>query len=224
MGWLVGLDLGQMSDYTAISALETSLMPGDRRHVAYPLRYLERPARGTSYPEIVRRVGELLVRPELDGARLVVDATGVGRAVVDMLKDARLFPVCVTITSGDKATRDDHGAGWHVPKRDLAGVLQAAFQAGRLKVASSLDLASVFVRELQCFTVKVSVAGHDTYEALREGDHDDLVLSVALAIWFGDKIGGNVGEEPRIVTMERRMKEEAFARARLANRRMQRRW
>jgi hypothetical protein len=28
---------------------------------------------------------------------------------------------------------------------------------------------------------------HDFYEAWREGDHDDLVLSVALACWAGER-------------------------------------
>lgn len=226
MGWLVGLDLGQASDFTAISVLETSLgkpPEGERRQpVFYSLRYLERPALGTSYPDIVRRVGELIALPDLAGARLVVDATSVGRAVVDLLRDARFCPVCVTITGGDSATRDERG-GWRVPKRDLAGVLQTAFQTGRLKIASALDLAPVFVRELQAFKVKVTVLGHDSYEALREGDHDDLVLSVALAVWYGERYGGSVQDDkPDVLTIERRMKEARFAEVRRMN--ATRRW
>jgi hypothetical protein len=31
--------------------------------------------------------------------------------------------------------------------------------------------------------VKISTAGHDSYSA-REGAHDDLVLAVAMAVWF----------------------------------------
>ena len=36
--------------------------------------------------------------------------------------------------------------------------------------------------------MKINVAtGHDSYEAWREGDHDDLVLSLALAVWYGQR-------------------------------------
>ena len=32
-----------------------------------------------------------------------------------------------------------------------------------------------------------ALTGNETFESWRERDHDDLVLAVALAIWFGDK-------------------------------------
>jgi len=36
--------------------------------------------------------------------------------------------------------------------------------------------------------VKINLAtGHDSYEAWREGDHDDLVLAVAMACWTGER-------------------------------------
>jgi hypothetical protein len=38
--------------------------------------------------------------------------------------------------------------------------------------------------ELLNFRVKINLAsGHDSYEAWREGDHDDLVLAAAMAVW-----------------------------------------
>ncbi len=35
--------------------------------------------------------------------------------------------------------------------------------------------------------MKITLAGNDTYEAWREGDHDDLVLAAAMAAWYGEK-------------------------------------
>jgi hypothetical protein len=32
--------------------------------------------------------------------------------------------------------------------------------------------------------------GHESPEAWRERDHDDLVLAVALAVWCGERCGG----------------------------------
>ena len=47
------------------------------------------------------------------------------------------------------------------------------------------------MRELAQFKVKINIStGHDSYEAWREGDHDDLVLAVALACWYGVKRRG----------------------------------
>jgi hypothetical protein len=94
----------------------------------------------------------------------------------------------VTITGGDTQTQAD-AASWRVPKRDLVGALQVLLQQGRLKIASQLEHAETLRRELMNFRVKVNVTtGHDSYEAWREGDHDDLVLAAALAAWRATRI------------------------------------
>ena len=47
--------------------------------------------------------------------------------------------------------------------------------------------------ELLNFKMKINVAtGHDSYEAWREGEHDDLVLAAALAVWAADRKRGRV--------------------------------
>ena len=197
--FLVGLDLGQARDPTAIGVIERALMPSDRFELndageptralqaVYRLRHLMRPQLGTSYVQIVETVAGMLSKPELVGAELVVDFTGVGAAVTDMLRKAGLNPVAVYIHGGDKVTARD-GGGFNVPKRDLAGVMQMLLQTRRLHIRQSMPLAEVFMRELLNFRVKVNIAtGHDSYEALREGDHDDLVLAVAMACWFGEQ-------------------------------------
>jgi hypothetical protein len=121
--------------------------------------------------------------PQLEGkASLVIDATGVGPAVTDIFtKRGRAFKA-VKIHGGDAESRD--GSIYRVPKRDLVSALQAALQTGTLKIASSLELAEVLRGELLNFRIKINLAtGHDSYEAWREGDHDDLVLAAALAVW-----------------------------------------
>jgi hypothetical protein len=48
-------------------------------------------------------------------------------------------------------------------------------------------LASVLQAELLNFKVKIDPqTAHDSYSSWRESDHDDLVLSVALAAWFAE--------------------------------------
>ncbi len=182
--FFLGLDLGQASDYTGLSILERQ----GTDKPDYHLRHLERPKLGTPYPVIVNRVQELMLAQPLKGNTvLAVDATGVGRPVVDLLEKAGLQPEAITITGGDVVSRDDQG-GYHVPKRDLVTTLQVVFQAERLKIAEGLELAPVLIKELLAFRVKINLkTAHDSYEAWREGDHDDLVLSVALAVWAAER-------------------------------------
>ncbi len=110
----------------------------------------------------------------------MVDATGVGRAVLDQMREQGLEPVAVTITGGRAILFD--GQTWKVPKRALVRPLVAALEAGRLKVAKSLKEGEALVRELRAFRRQVSAKGHDTYEGV--GAHDDLVIAAALAVWW----------------------------------------
>jgi soluble P-type ATPase len=49
------------------------------------------------------------------------------------------------------------------------------------EAAAILEESPERVRELQNFRVKINIAtGHDSYEAWRENEHDDIVLAVAL--------------------------------------------
>lgn len=210
--YFAGLDLGQQGDYTALSILEQT------EPSRYACRHLERFELGTPYKAIARRMAEIMRSPvleeppppspttrlhmdaeELTYAQLdrrrrslpvecIVDATGVGRPVVEMLETEGVYPVSVTITGGTSVTRGDGRREYRVPKRNLATTLQVLIQDGRLRVAEALPLADVLRREMQTFKVKVNTStGHDSYEHWRDGDHDDLVLSVALAAWWAER-------------------------------------
>ena len=78
--------------------------------------------------------------------------------------------------------------GYHVPKRDLVTNLQVLLQSGRLKIAGQLPESRTLTDELLNFKVKIDIrTAHDSYEAWREGVHDDLVLAVALACLYAAK-------------------------------------
>jgi hypothetical protein len=191
--FIVGLDLGQSRDYTALAVLQR-IAGASRAEAHYHLRHLERPPLGTLYTAIVQRVQGLLATPPLHVRRtpLVVDRTGVGAAVLDMFTAAGLRPHAVTITGGDSVVRESQ---YHVrvPKRELVGLLVALFQSGRLKVARDLELAPALLDELLNFRVKVNLqTAHDSYEAWRESAHDDLVLATALACWHAENAPGPV--------------------------------
>lgn len=189
--YFIGLDLGQVNDPTAIAILErtdvvvgrsalTYAWQGETRHA---FRHLQRLPLGTPYPDVVDYVRELVCRPEISRGTLIVDATGVGKPVLDMFAKAklpcRIMPV--TITGGDRQSYD-HGH-YRVPKRDLISGLTVFFQANKLAIAGQLREAETLITELGNMRVKITLDGNEKYGAWREGEHDDLVLAAALACW-----------------------------------------
>jgi hypothetical protein len=125
---------------------------------------------------------------------LVIDQTGVGRPVVDLLRERGVRPVAITIHGGDQVIAVDEDS-YRVPKRDLVGAVQAALQNRRLRASDRLPDWPVLRGELQNFKAKISLSGHDSYGAgggaddWREGgSHDDLVLAVAMGLWFGEQV------------------------------------
>ena len=189
----IGLDLGQVRDPTAAAVVQRTevlmgVSPVTYERIVQPrysFRHLERMPLGLDYPSQVDHVRTLVQSPELARSvtSLAVDATGVGRPVVDLLRRAslpcRVIPVI--ITGGDKETCES--GIWHVPKRDLISGLLVLFQRGEIEICGHLPESETLAAELANMRIKISLKGHDAYGASREGQHDDLVLAAALACW-----------------------------------------
>ena len=48
-------------------------------------------------------------------------------------------------------------------------------------------MAPTLIHELKDFKVKIDLkTAHDAYGAWREGEHDDIVLSLAVALWVAE--------------------------------------
>jgi hypothetical protein len=212
---IMGIDFGQSRDYTAISVIERKYLPASALYNAevrgysesrlegridvrceYHIRHLERLPLRTPYTDQVQHIIELVHKI---GGRLIIvaDGTGVGRGVLDLLwrevaptlkgTKIRVRPCNVTITGGSTLTKNPWG-GWNVPKRDLVHSPLILMQAGLLKVAESLELKDTFVKELLNFRIKINIStAHDSYEAWRENEHDDLVLAVSLPCWAAER-------------------------------------
>ena len=197
--YFVGLDLGQKQDPTAIAVVEWAEYNGAWDAVAYShrvetslsLRHLERIPLGTPYPEVVYRVGCTMRSRQLANAErrhLVVDGTGVGPAVVDLLRQEDLQSKlwAVTITGGDTERYvDDY---YRVPKRDLIIGLQVLMEQGGLQIAEGMKEGATLVKEMAEMRVKISGGAREQFGAWRRGEHDDLVLAVALACWGVRKV------------------------------------
>ena len=185
----VGVDLGQARDYTTTAVL--SVLPSEHgkeiplRKRQMECRRLERIPLRTPYPEIVRYVAKLCrhLQSIMGKVYLLLDATGVGRPVVNMFEAAGLDPIGITVTSGHDVTRGEQPNSVNVPKRDLISSLQVAMHLGNMHVARNLKFAETFKRELDMFKVKITTKGSLRLEAWRESDHDDLVFAMAMACW-----------------------------------------
>jgi hypothetical protein len=185
--YVLGLDLGQTSDFTALAVLERHPVESAEQKPDYTLRHLRRFPLGTAYTEIVPAVGAVRRSEPLRQAPLVVDQTGVGRAVVDMLRQSACGVIPVTITGGHATTVTADGS-YHVPKKELITALQVVLQGRRLQIARSLPDAATLVRELQQFQLKITAAANEVFGVWREGQHDDLVLALALACWWSERV------------------------------------
>lgn len=195
----VGVDVGQRVDPTAVVVAEpiermvpplpakpgSLMVPQPRREMTYMVRHLERLALGTPYPEVGDRLAQIVgnvqrLKPGV--VYLIVDATGVGTPVVDILRakltgGQRLVPV--TFTHGDRLTRS--GAGWSVGKAYLVSMLQALLQTDRIGLPATQE-ARALARELQDYEIRVDTDANDRYGAFRVGAHDDLVTALGLAV------------------------------------------
>jgi hypothetical protein len=183
--YYIGLDLGQRRDHTALAVIERAdpeygRVATDRLVV----RHLQRAPLGTGYPAVVEAVREAVASDPLRGrCALAVDATGLGGPVVDMLRGAELGCdlTAVTITGGDREVQQ--GMQWSVPKRDLISRVQVLLEAGDLRIARGMEMSGALVKELMNVRMSAKGLGRVRVGADGCGEHDDLVVAVALAVW-----------------------------------------
>jgi hypothetical protein len=162
--------------------------PETRDHppVKFALRHLERFPVGSSYTDIRDRV--VLLARGLRGPAVVVDATGVGTAALNLFRYSTLYVTTVTLVTGDQSAHD--GSDYRVPKKDIVSVTQVLLQTGRLKIARTLPHAQLLARELVNFRSRVTAQTSESHLDWRERANDDLVLALAIAAWKAEQDPG----------------------------------
>lgn len=186
-----GLDLGQRQDPSAFVILERAWeLTGefDRvtreagRALRFRLYHAERLALGTPYVEIVERLRRLFESqtPRLSATpiplstpprTLVVDASGVGRPVVELLRRAHLGCALAPITIMASGSPREESGEEFVPRRDLLANLRILMEKRLLRIASRIHDRDALIQEI----LRVRDASGS--------QHDDLVMTVALACW-----------------------------------------
>jgi hypothetical protein len=181
--YILGLDLGPSAEPTGLAVVERTPVDGGQ---AYAVRHLVRFPPGTPFAAIASAVGDTIRDGNLGQPPVVCDVTAVGPTILPVLRKAGLtWVVPVALTTGLDAAEVDRT--WRLPKRDLVTGLQLGLQQRRLKVAPDLPEADLFVRELSAFRASVTLDPDDAVADWRARPGDDLVLAVALAIWWGNR-------------------------------------
>lgn len=172
-------------------------------HNLYHVGHLERFPLGMSYTDQADRIRRLVNHPALAEERrnkstyridtirpsLAVDYTGVGRGVVDILRDYGLAFDPVTITGGGEQHKEK--GSFRVPKDDLLTGLEVSIKEGWLEIAASLDHAATLREEAMNVKRDQNIAtGHVAYRPWRESVHDDLLLATSLACWSAGRARG----------------------------------
>jgi len=147
----------------------------------------------TRYVEIARHAAALTQRSPVAGrCTLTVDATGVGRAFVDVLLEFGIEHMPVQMVGGMTITRA--GRFTNVAKNLLITSLAGAFETQQLTIAADLPLRGDLMAELESFQVKFSAAGNQIFEGGGAGHHADMAIATALAWFRSEQLVGFTGE------------------------------
>jgi len=192
----IGVDIGQKRDPTAVAVVEAfKERVGDGWPVyTFETRHLERLPLNTDYPSVASRIVEIAERirarqlpVNLKPPRItiIVDATGVGAPVVDLLRQ-RLYGTSITLTEatfthGDRLNGKTGQAKMSVGKAYLVSRMQALFQTGRIKLPKGHSEAAALTDELMNYEIKIDENANDRYGAFKTGKHDDLVTALGLS-------------------------------------------
>lgn len=206
LAYVAGVDLGKENDYTALVLMRVRRTePMAKRY--YEVVHGQRWRLQTPYTKIAEDLDRMLRSPRLTaGCALVLDETGVGGAVADIVRQYRSC-AGVTIHGGYRVARDPdpERERYRVPKGDLIGVAVRVLQEKRIAIAQLPDLPE-FERELREFTRRPNPRGADEYGPLvqREGNHDDYVFGLGIALWYVEEWcgPGKLADEDAVYSLE----------------------
>jgi hypothetical protein len=219
----IGIDIGKITDPTAISVAEAMqvntgrfrackrvpahidkqghfVSPKDAEPVMitrFIIRQIGRMPLGTDYPTVAEKIVDILLSDRFKGRqiRLLIDVTGVGQAIFDMVKKEihdrihgindltleqkeqlkRVSLQPISFVHGEKYNRGKGTLG----KKFLVSKMQAHLQYGRIDIPDTAE-AKATCEELRVYETRISPDGKDTYGA-STGKHDDLATALGLS-------------------------------------------
>lgn len=158
---------------------------------------------GDSYEEMVRRTCKILNHTTLfHNCDLLVDGTGVGDAVIEMMSTAGLSPLPIIVTAGKgvRVVYESMGTiipppgqrltgfrpvkSINVPKAELVAAAQVALQQQRVGIAKNVKWKDELEKQLVHVSPKATVAGNTRYESDDTKVHDDIAFCLMLTAWW----------------------------------------
>jgi hypothetical protein len=201
---IIGVDLGRVYDAAAIVVIEDKLVqrPTTAQPITRKIKPMDAPSMltriygaievgrmvGVSYTEIAMRIATLVEHPRISRPySLVLDTTGVGIAIWDMLcaPPYRLSPVGITSTAGKAVT--ESMSGYNVPKVDLMTNLEILLDQERFSWAAGMEDAETYREQMDHMKIELKKK-KETFGADDDRIHDDYPSATAVALWFAEKI------------------------------------
>ncbi len=188
---IISLSLGTVAEPSGLVVVKpwSSLYPPDGRAPAagvgtqFDVIEIDRFPVGRPLPVIVNRVSEIASDRRLNQrAIILLDISSVGAAPLRAFQSRGMYPAAIDLTNA--AAEGYVNDAQRAPLRDVIGTAQVVLQTARLTVAKGLDLAETLVSDLQAFNPKPIARNLD----LRGGRNADLVLALAVALWWGDRL------------------------------------
>ena len=191
--YIIGIDIAKKQDRTVIVIAQKARdYLEDGRSISFmnvlDLQMIEK----LSYPDLARYIKRLDLNADLHGNNdLLVDSTGVGEAVCDMMEDIGLSPIRVMFTGGDTSritgTRASNGfmtrMQVNVPKNELVDTLKIALQERRLRIAEGIPFEQDIRKQFSHFVGVMSKSKNMIYNNDSDDVHDDIVCAMSLVAW-----------------------------------------
>jgi hypothetical protein len=201
----IGIDIGKRHDPSAIviAVVEDrrptlpvwSQAPTPKGVTHYRVPFLQRLPLETPYPEQVKQLLEYahsglneFKKAEgfcsLQQCQIMVDVTGVGDAVVDMLKPGMskigMLHPC-RLVAGDRLNKINFKE-YQIGKAHFVSRLQVLSESRLVHLPPDYPEAQQLAQEMLDFDIDVDeTSGKATFGAMRPGTHDDLVCALGLA-------------------------------------------
>lgn len=220
--YIISIDIAKSIDRTVVSIGRKCIKYlSDGRALSYllieDLQMVER----MPYPDLARYIRKLDLHTDLRGNNdLLIDSTGVGEAVCDTLEDIGCRPLRIIFTGGNEAhvrgTSFSSGEfntriTYNVPKEGLIDALRLSMQQGRLVIAEGIDFEDDIKRQFSHFTGIMGRRGNVKYGNDSDDIHDDIVCSMAMAVWWfmqGEGARSDFKWEPELETDNRALRHK----------------
>jgi hypothetical protein len=205
---VVSVDLGKWQDFSAFTICEilpeTRTNKRNQRRVAniVHVRDIQRIPLGTTYDKVVEIIHEViwdkrlwLINSKMQnpvGPILLVDSGGVGEGVADDIQRSLGLSngfIRYRLVRGTSETRKALRS-FTVPRTVMFEQLYAAFADDRIRINPKLKFAGALQEELRNLRPESHEESGYVKIVHREGQHDDLAITLAAANWWANRRKG----------------------------------